>query len=146
MQRKWLLLGSFFILLGSCFDFEGYSPSEQDAGVAGTDGAATGGSGGAGTGGTGGVSGSGGSAGQECTLATDSPACNICFRDKCESECVTASQETTLMAYMDCFVNCNDPTCRNACNSQYPAGKAAYDSFAACLNARCLSECSDIGG
>jgi hypothetical protein len=79
--------------------------------------------------------------GGECTIESESPACDACFLAACEPACVAVSSEPTSDALWDCLMGCGTTACFHKCMDDYPEAVAVREVFDDCVEAHCSAEC-----
>ncbi|HNS97698.1 MAG TPA: hypothetical protein PKL73_12180 [Polyangiaceae bacterium] len=128
----------------------GGSGGGSNTGGGNTGGSNTGGSntGGSNTGG-GNTGGTGGGSSSACGLSFPGApaACNSCFQDKCENQCVDVQSDPDFNAYQGCLGSCaqGDTQCQNDCDKQFPDLAAKFDTFVSCISSQCANECGAGG-
>ena len=80
----------------------------------------------------------------DCALTTSNPPCDDCFYAACNDECAVASNEPSLMDYIDCYYGCTDQTCADGCDAQFPDAANALNALTSCINAYCMNECGGM--
>jgi hypothetical protein len=78
----------------------------------------------------------------ECTLQFTQAACTACMNQKCEAQCITASDDANIGDYIDCVQPCTDQACIDTCDGQFPTTAAAVAALDSCLEAQCATECA----
>ena len=76
-----------------------------------------------------------------CLLATNDPSCDDCLHEQCLLECITASADVDLPAALDCWSNCSDQNCLDACEALYPSASSALMALEVCLQQSCATSC-----
>lgn len=69
--------------------------------------------------------------------------CVGCVLEKCPSEHAACETNDACARMSLCFFNCADDSCRNACFSQFSAGRALFNAESDCTLGRCEDLCSE---
>jgi hypothetical protein len=164
LLRAALCLGSVALAVGACSHDDAQAPAPGPTGGTSAEGGASGGGGSAGgsgqagaggiveTAGAAGESANGGEAGAAGGGAVDDPcdtgsclACTACLSEKtCRIEYEACFENNPdCQALQQCYLGCDDATCRNACDAQAPAAaQQTARAFLVCsLCTACQTTC-----
>jgi hypothetical protein len=93
-------------------------------------------------------SGSGGGGGGTCDNG-DCNSCYMCAQDEggqCSDEVEACFMDGACNALVECFNDCTDEACFDACYDSHSAGQALYNAAIACLDGACTDSCGGGGG
>ncbi len=92
---------------------------------------------------TGGGGGDGSGSGDTCPgFDSNGSACENCGEAACCTEIVACQPGTACDDYYNCAYACNGASaCLSSCQSQYPSGASAFQTFSSCIQGSCGSVC-----
>jgi hypothetical protein len=79
-----------------------------------------------------------------CPLSANTEACSDCMNRSCSAPCEACAASGWCLRLYLCLLDCNDETCRRACDKRYPDGKLALEAFAGasgCMAKQCAAAC-----
>lgn len=77
------------------------------------------------------------------------PQCTACLQSSCCDALLGCYNNQECLAYVQCLGSCNNNPAPNSppdcgCDSQYPSGQSAYNSYSTCAIGPCSSACVTI--
>jgi hypothetical protein len=86
--------------------------------------------------------GTGGGSSTSCEPGADDTECTLCTKDYCCNEFTACDENIDCVYFADCWFNCADEICEDACADQYPDGIIDFADFIDCTYQQCLDACS----
>ena len=86
--------------------------------------------------------GTGGGSSTTCEPDADDTNCTLCTKDYCCGELTSCNDNADCVYFADCWFNCVDDVCEDACADQYPNGVIDFADFIDCTYQQCLDVCS----
>jgi len=86
---------------------------------------------------------------QECDLQTGHSSCDSCINTSCLTSCTACADSADCTSLWNCVRACQDASCIQNCQSQYPNGQTLLAAFAGpsgCMGTLCTVSCGNDCG